>query len=370
MKRNIVFILSLVFSHGFVVAGISAQSPGESSIREWEEKQRKKAEKAERAEIERLGPEVKRLAFEGELDEVENMVETLRYSRVLGEETKATWISKLRVRRVILFGKKANAQLGQGDFERARATIQQAETEYSHLSEEQRNRSRKVGAVLAKTQYQYFKAITSEIEAQIQKKKLRKAEQLYSKTTLIHEASTIPDPVPADRIKGLLEAAQGKLISAQIAETLVRAKAAESTGDIRIARLLYEKAARDGQSPEAQKSLERIEAMRLDPLLNLGLSAIVPGLGQLNSDRALPAAGFFFGTALSLGGGLVLAMSAEDRYDQYQAATDPDKAADLYEGINTRWNLGLVLFGTAAALYIWNLVDVYANSVSYNRENF
>jgi hypothetical protein len=370
MKRNSFFILSLLCLHGFVVTGLSAQSPNQSSISAWEEKQRKKAEEAERAEIERLGPEVERLAFEGKLDEVENMVETVRYSRVLGEEAKNTWLSRLRVRKVILLGKKANAYLGKGDFERARATIQQAEAEYSRLSEGRRNRSRKVGAVLANTQYQYFKAISAKIEDQIQKNKLRKAEQLYSKATLIYEASTIPDPVRADRSKGLLEAVEVKLRNAQVAETLLRAKAAESKGDIRIARLLYEKAARDGRSSEAKQNLERIEAMRLDPGLNLGLSAIVPGLGQLNSDRALPALGFFFGTALTIGGGLALAISAENRYDQYQEATNPDSAAELYDGINTRWNLGLVLFGTAAALYIWNLVDAYANSVTYNRENF
>jgi hypothetical protein len=151
---------------------------------------------------------------------------------------------------------------------------------------------------------------------------------------------------------------------------LLRAKAAEKKGDIRIARLLYEKAARDGQSPEAQKNLERVEGMRQNPGLNFALSAVVPGLGQLNAGRPIPAAGFFFGTAIAIGGGLALAISAENRYDQYHAATDPDRAAELYDGINTRWDFGLVLFGTAAAIYIWNLIDVYANSVSYNRKMF
>lgn len=370
MKRNSAFILFLLCLQGFAVTGLSAQESGEPSLREWEQRQRKKAEEEERAEIERLGPEVERLAFEGELNEVENMIETLRYSRVLGTETKNTWIAKLRIRRVILLGNQASAQLAKGDHERARATIQQEETEYNNLSEEQKKKAGTLGAAVANTQYQYFKVMSEKIEDQIRKKKLREAEQLYNKTNLIYEASTIPDPVRSDRAKGLLEAVRVKLRSAQIAQTLVRAKTAERKGDIRIARLLYEKAARDGQSSEAERNLKRIDTMRLDPWLNLALSAVVPGLGQLNSDRALPAIGFFFGTALSLGGGLALAMSADDRYDQYQAATSPERAEQLYDGINTRWNLGLVLFGTAAAFYIWNLVDVYANSVSFNRENF
>lgn len=370
MKRNSAFFLSLLCLQSFVVTGLSAQSPDESSIRRWEEKQKRKAEDAERAELRRLEPEVERVAFEGEVNEVENMLETLRYSRVLGEEAKSKWLSKLRVRKVVLLGETANAQLDKGDFERVRVTIQRAEAEFDRLSEEQRKKSPIAGAALTKTQYRYFKAISAEIENRIKKNKLRKAEELYSKTALIYEASTIPDPVRADQTKKLLEAIEVKLRNAQISETLIRAKDAERTGDIRIARLLYEKAANGGHSSEAKQNLKRIEGMRQSPVLNLGLSAVVPGLGQLYAGRALPAAGFFVGTALSLGGGLVLAMSAQDRYDQYQEATDPDRAAELYDGINTRWNFALVLFGTATALYIWNLVDVYANSVSYNRENF
>jgi len=370
MKRISAFFLTLLCLQGFTVTRLSAQSSGESSISKWEEKQRKKAEEAEREEIKRLGPEVERVALEGELNEVENMVETLRYSRVLGDEAKITWISKLRVRKVILLAETANARLDKGDIEPARERIQKAEAEYNRLSEEQRKKSPIAGAVLAKAQHLYFIAISAEIEDRIRKNKLRKADELYSKTTLIYEASTIPDPVRADRTKKLLEAIQVKLRNAQISETLLRAKAAERTGDIRIARLLYKKAASGAQSPEAERNLRRIEAMREDPLLNLGLSAVVPGLGQLYAGRGLPAVGFFFGTALTLGGGLALAMSAHDRYDQYQAATNPDRAAELYDGINMRWNIALVLFGTAAALYLWNLVDVYANSVSYNRENF
>ncbi|MBN1654398.1 MAG: hypothetical protein JXA30_11570 [Deltaproteobacteria bacterium] len=369
-RKWLLFFFSLLCLHLSFTAAANAQTYGETSVREWEEKQRKKAEKEELDEIERLSPEVEKLAIEGVLEEVESMVETLRYSRVLGEEAKKAWIDRLTARKVTVLSAKANAQLNKGEIERARATIQKAETDFHALGEDQKREFGTASASLAESQYRYFIAVSNEIKKNLRRKNFQQAERMYHKTLLIFDATSFADRIRAEHAQKALAAVGNKLRNAQIKQTLLKAKRAESKGDIRIARLLYETAARDGRSPEAARNLKRLEEMRLNPGLNLGLSIVVPGLGQLNSRRILPAAGFFFGTALALGGGMVLAISAENRYDQYQAATNPEKAASLYDGINTRWNMGLVLFGTAAALYIWNLIDVYVSSVNYNRENF
>lgn len=363
-------ISAILLLQGILPEVGSAQSDRSEILQQYEKRRSKRVLAQELTEIKRLEPEVEEVAKNGNLDEIKDMVETILYSRYLGKLAKEKFLNALHERHIVLLSRKAHAEVEQEQFDRARATIQKAEVLYETLSMSGKPIPPVVSASLSDCQFEYFSGMLSRIDRAIQQNNLEKAEMMSNKTLMMLRATHVPDTELAQRLEIESNALQDKLTAAQTSETIIRAKEAEDTGDLRIARLLYEKAYRTSKSKETKINLTRIESYRRTPWLDLSLSIVVPGLGQLNSGRYLPAAGFFLGTALILSSGILLIVSAKAKYNRYMEAKPGENFEDLYEGIQTQSDIGWVLIGTASLLHIWNAVDAYTNSVRYNHENF
>ncbi len=183
----------------------------------------------------------------------------------------------------------------------------------------------------------------------------------------IQESIEAVDPRAAELAADPIVEARGAVRRTSQDRALAQAERAESVGQYRRAVALYGEAAELGADVDAR--IRHIYSLRLDPLLAVAMSAVVPGSGQLYSDRELPAALFFIGVAASVVSGIVLAASADSRYDQYLAATNGSDAARLYDGVRERWAFAITLLSVGGALYIWNLVDSFLGAKAWNSEH-
>ena len=364
--KNTALTLSL-----FLLAGTaSAQSVGGTPLNAREAARKPKVDAREAAELDRLRPLIEALVEGGALESVNEMLTTVRYSREIGPEAKRELQTRLEIRRVVLLGQRARAELARGEIEPARVTMQQAQSALQALDADGAQGLQPARVALSSAQAGLFRRLAARAAELMKHGDLVGAERTLGKAASILAATDFADPGQAKRSGMVLEDAEQKLAGLKQRRSLDRARAAERQGDLRLARLFYARAVEEGDEGEARQDLLRVEQMRREPWLDFSLSVVVPGLGQLNSGRVWPALGFFAGTGLTLTSGLLLAFAADDRYERYQAATDPGRAAELYDGINARWNAALVLLGVAASLYVWNVTDAYASSASWNKRIF
>ena len=371
MKPSRIGILAFPF---FLLAGtVAAQSVRDMPPNAGGAALRPKRDAREASELERLRPLVQQLIDGGALEPVNEMLATVRYSRVLGPETKRELLHRLEVRRVVLLGKRARAELAHGEIGPARATMQQAQGALDALVTDGAEDLQPARASLSSAQAELFLRLTDRARAFMDRNDLANAEQTLRNASAILAATEFADPDLAERSEKIVGDAEHKLARFKQNRSLERARGAEQQGDLRLARLLFARAVEEGDTTQAPQELLRIEQMRRAPGLDLGLSLVVPGLGQLNAGRHWTAAGFFVGTGLTLTSGILLVVAGDDRYEQYRQAgpqTDGERIAELYDGVNARWTGALVLFGVAAGLYLWNLIDAYASDVSWNRRVF
>ncbi len=100
--------------------------------------------------------------------------------------------------------------------------------------------------------------------------------------------------------------------------------------------------------------------------LLLGLSSIIPGLGQFiqgDSKSGLTHFGIFSG---SLIGGFILKTTADNEYNDYKNATHEDNAVRLYDEANTKLNYSYALFGLGGAVIIYSIIDSFTKSEKFN----
>ncbi len=100
----------------------------------------------------------------------------------------------------------------------------------------------------------------------------------------------------------------------------------------------------------------------------LGLSSIIPGLGQIlqgDSKSGLTQFGIFSG---SIVGGLILKSVADNGYKDYKKATQEDNAVRLYDESNKKLNYSYALFGLGCAVMIYSIIDSFIKSENYNKK--
>jgi hypothetical protein len=97
-------------------------------------------------------------------------------------------------------------------------------------------------------------------------------------------------------------------------------------------------------------------------------SAVIPGWGQRSLGRA-GASNYFLGSiGLAAGGAVLSHRRADNHYQSYQRSSDFEEVAGLYSSAED-WRRYAVLFGTsAAAIYVWNIVDAARSGAAHDRE--
>ena len=108
-----------------------------------------------------------------------------------------------------------------------------------------------------------------------------------------------------------------------------------------------EKKAQDGKKKEANKAYV--------------LSSFVPGLTQLQSGKRLKGTLFIVGETLCIGGAFAmhgLGINYEDKINKTNNSTLRQNYAD---NANICYTMRNVMIGAAVAVYIWNVIDAFAN---------
>jgi len=91
------------------------------------------------------------------------------------------------------------------------------------------------------------------------------------------------------------------------------------------------------------------------------LSSFVPGLTQLQSGKRLKGTLFIVGETLCIGGAIAM-HSIGTSYDGKFSRTNDAEYKKLYiHNANVCYTTRNVMIGTAVAVYIWNIIDAYAN---------
>lgn len=341
------------------------QAGAEAEWAEWQaatERQRAEREAVVRERLQGLSD----AALAGEdRAELEQLIQHIQAASPLDEAFRRQMLLPLRDRRIELLARDARVAIARRDVDASHALLETALSPIEGLSPP----SASLVALLAQVQADHVGALAASAE------QVAAGGAPDRARALLERARAVAPAAGADGGSGAATRAAARLESAQVAversattSTLVEGREAEAQHDLGRALRLYRAAGARGA--DVQTAIARVEAQRRSPFVEAGMSFVVPGLGQLTHGRPLEGALFLGGTGIALVGGLLLNASAEDRYDRYQAATDPSAAAELYDGIQGRWRGALVLFGTATVLHLWNVYDAYADARQFNLTSF
>ena len=104
------------------------------------------------------------------------------------------------------------------------------------------------------------------------------------------------------------------------------------------------------------------------PSFLLGLSSIIPGLGQIiqgDSKSGFTQFGIFSGSII---GGFILKSTADNEYNDYKNATHEDNAIRLYDESNKKLNYSYALFGLGGVVVIYSIIDSFIKSENFNKK--
>jgi hypothetical protein len=104
--------------------------------------------------------------------------------------------------------------------------------------------------------------------------------------------------------------------------------------------------------------------------LNLGKSALLPGMGQFSCKREGKGAIFLGSTIATSGGAVYFLLKSNEKYEKYKEADnieDIEKYFDESEDLSKYSN---ICFGIGAAIWAINIIDAYFSTISYNEKQF
>jgi hypothetical protein len=339
-------------------------SAADAEWRAWQAEGARVAKERQAAERARLEPVAARMRETDDRAELEQLITHLQSAPSLEPSLREELLPPLLNRQLQLLARDVTAALQASDLDTSQellvAALQALQARRDAVPAE-------VLRTLAAAQAAHVDTAVTQADVAARAGDTRQAQTLLERARAVAPSSA-HDPEAGKRADERLAQGHRALAEASVAATLAQGREAEQRRDLRRALSLYRSAADEGADVSAD--FARIEAQRRTPLLEGGMSTIVPGLGQVTHGRPLVGGLFFAGTGVAILGGVLLNASAESRYDQYQAATDPAAAARRYDGINARWRGALVLFGAAAILHVWNIYDAYADARSFNLANF
>lgn len=111
----------------------------------------------------------------------------------------------------------------------------------------------------------------------------------------------------------------------------------------------------------------KLESQQYSSFL-LGLSSIIPGLGQFiqgDSKSGLTHLGLFSGSIIS---GFILKTDADNEYNNYKDATSKSEATRLYDNANKKLNYSYALFGFGGVVIIYSIIDSFIKAENFNKK--
>lgn len=110
----------------------------------------------------------------------------------------------------------------------------------------------------------------------------------------------------------------------------------------------------------------KLESQQYSSFL-LGLSSIIPGLGQFiqgDSKSGFTHLGLFGGSIIA---GFILKTVADNDYNNYNGATSKAEATRLYDSANKKLNYSYALFGFGSAVIIYSIIDSFIKAENFNK---
>ena len=87
------------------------------------------------------------------------------------------------------------------------------------------------------------------------------------------------------------------------------------------------------------------------------LSALVPGLAQVQNDKPVKGYLLLGAAAVSVAGLVLTHVNYQEAHDEYLAATELREIEDRYRSVNTWYQARSVCIGTTAGVWLYSLVD-------------
>lgn len=317
------------------------------------------------AEVKRLQPLVASMQQSKDRAALAALKEQISTSTSLDTSSRQQLLAPLLDREVLLLCADALTALSDGELETGRRLIIGA----SHAYAQRPGPPTHVTGAIAQVQARYIAAAADTAnKAGTDQRDMVRAGELIERAEGMVLLLVDPAGPASKQAQARLGQVKQQLSLLETGSVLDRARFAEQNRDFRLALYLYRDAARRGA--DIGDSIARIDDERRSPGGEALMSALIPGLGQITHGRPVTGALFLVSTAAAVAGGVMLNKAAEDRYDRYQATDDPQRADNLYSGVNQRWGLSLGAFGVAAILYTWNILDARADAKEFNRVHF
>ncbi|MDD9944496.1 MAG: hypothetical protein OXU20_25855 [Myxococcales bacterium] len=341
------------------------QAQADAEFNRWRKAQERLAQQQRTAEYRRLLPQVQSLAGSNDRPAIERLVSEITGSAILDPVSKRELNAPLRDRLVLLLCGEAVTALAAGQTTAGRMRIIAATNAYGMRGE---GAPGNVVGAIAQAQAKYVDAAVGLSEKAALAGKYDAAIAHADRARTMLALLVRSDSPEAELAKRRVAEVDRMLVAHEVGKTLSKAKRAEARNQLRLALFHYREAQRAGM--DTQQAIDRLVSQKRSPGLEMALSGIVPGLSQLTHNRLLAGSAFLLATGASAVGGVLLNASAEERYDEYLGATDPERAVELYDGIWPREAGAYALIGTAVVLHIWNIIDAYSDATHHNRMHF
>lgn len=104
--------------------------------------------------------------------------------------------------------------------------------------------------------------------------------------------------------------------------------------------------------------------------LNLGKSALLPGMGQFSCKRVGKGALFLGSTIAASGGAVYFLLKSNDKYEKYKVADNIDDIEKYFDESEDLLKYSNICFGIGAAIWAINIIDAYFSTISYNEKQF